>query len=451
MTNSAPTSTSTTLRSNLRRLAGALALLCVLVSIPSATARAQTYTVLHTFSGPDGGNPFAGLTQDAAGNFYGTTYYGGVTNSNCNLGCGTVFKLAHRGSGWVLTTLYAFRGSSDSGYPSSRVIFGPDGSLYGVTGGGTSSNDAGSVFNLRPSATFCPSVSCPWTKTVLVRFSTGGTGGNTPIGDLTFDHQGNLYGTTYGGGQYGWGTVYELVHENGNWTESVLYSFNPQPGITDGANPAGGVIFDNAGSLLGTTEAGGLFEISGLYPSGYGVVFKLAPVSNGWTETVLYTFQDDGDGGTPVAGLTPAIVGGLQVFYGTTVAGGTGSCRIAEIFGCGTVFQVPYSTDFSFPAYQSGASPGGPTASVTVDAAGRLYGTAHMDGANGMGSVFELMPGSNGWTYTSLHDFSGSDGSSPESNVSFDSSGNLYGTTNFGAGTGCLNGYGCGVIWMITP
>lgn len=197
---------------------------CVLAAIPCSTAQAQSYTVLHTFSGPDSGNPFAGLTGQS-----------------------------------------------------------PD--------------------------------------------------GNSPSGDLTFDRQGNIYGTTEDGGQYSYGTVYELVHLNGGWTESVLYSFNPQPEmVTDGAYPAGGVVFDNAGDLLGTTGAGALFEIPGLYPSGYGVVFKLTPVNNGWTETVLYTFQDDGDGALPFAGLTPAVVGGQQTFYGTTAAGGTGSCSIAMIW-----------------------------------------------------------------------------------------------------------------------
>jgi uncharacterized repeat protein (TIGR03803 family) len=450
MTKSAPTSTSTLL-SSLRTLAGALAMFCVLAAIQCSTAQAQTYTVLHTFSGPDGGNAFAGLTQDVADNFYGTTEYGGPTNSHCNLGCGTVFKLMRRGTGWVLTTLYTFRGGSDSGYPQSRVVFGPDGSLYGTTNGHTTGTDAGTVFNLKPPATFCPSVSCPWTKAILYHFTGQSPDGNSPFGDLTFDRQGNIYGTTYYGGQYSYGTVYELVHVNGGWTESVLYSFNPQPEmVTDGAYPAGGVVFDNAGNLLGTTAAGGLFEIPSLYPGGYGVVFKLTPVNNGWTETVLYTFQDDGDGALPFAGLTPAVVGGQQTFYGTTAAGGTGSCSIAMISGCGTVFQVPDSTDYSFPAYQSGGAFGGPEAPVTVDAAGRFYGTTSADGAHGLGSVFELAPDSNGWTYTSLHDFSGTDGSSPFSNVVLDSSGNLYGTASEGAGTGC-SGSGCGVIWMITP
>jgi uncharacterized repeat protein (TIGR03803 family) len=353
----------------------------------------------------------------------------------------------------VLTTLYAFRGGSDSGFPQARVVFGPDGSLYGTTSGHTAEHDAGTVFNLKPPATFCPSVSCPWTKTTLYSFSDQFVDGSTPSGDLIFDRQGNIYGTTLQGGQYTYGTVYELIHANGSWTESILYTFHPQgSGPTDGASPAGGVVFDNAGNLLGTTAHGGLFEVPELDPEGYGIVFKLTPGSNGWTETILYTFMDGTDGGDSFAGLTPAVVNGQQIFYGTTWAGGMGSCHIgALIFGCGTLFQVPFSTDYRFTSYQNGGVPVGPEAPVTVDAAGNLYGTTVSGGINGMGNVFEFAPGDNGGTYTSLHDFGAADGSSPVSNVVLDSSGKLYGTTFTGAGSGCLNGYGCGVIWMITP
>ncbi len=449
MTNSAPASTSA-LVIRLRRLACALPIMCVLAVMPCVTAQAQSYTVLHAFSGPEGAVPWAGLTEDAAGNLYGTTYEGGLRNAYCSQGCGTVFKLAHKGSGWVLTTLYAFQGGSDSGYPWSRVIFGPDGTLYGTTHGGTSNTDAGSVFNLRPPATVCRSISCPWTKTILYTF-TGETDGNGPgYGDVIFDNQGNIYGTTERGGQYlDYGAVFELTKESGGWTESVLHSFNPQPGVTDGFDPVGGLVFDSAGNLYGTTSQGGFYDPQDQL-LGSGIVFELTPAGNGWTETVIYRFLDSGDGGLPFAGLTPAVMGGDQVFFGTTYAGGQGNCVIGTISGCGAVYEVPYTTDYSFAPYQNGGGPGGPEAPVTVDAAGRVYGTTYQDGANGWGAVFELTYEGNGWAYSSLHDFNGTDGGLPISNVLLDSSGNLYGTASNGSATNC-NGHGCGVVWMITP
>ncbi len=423
--------------------------LVVTGSLFTARTEAQTYSVLHAFSGPDGAAPSAGLTQDVADNFYGTTYEGGIRNAFCNDGCGTVFKLTHRGTGWVLTTLYSFQGGSDSGYPMSRVVFGPDGTLYGTTRGGTSNTDAGSVFNLRPPATVCRSISCPWTKTSLYTF-TGGTDGNTPgFGDLTFDNQGNIFGTTERGGQYQFGAVYKLTEASGHWTENVLYSFNPQPGVTDGYYPWGGVVFDPAGNLYGTTQQGGYYDPQDELP-GNGVVFELTPGSNGWTETVVYRFMDGTDGALPLTGLTPAVMGGDHVFFGTTFAGGTGFCRLGMFTGCGAVYEVPYTTDYSFAPYQSGGAPGGPEAPVTVDAAGRVYGTSFQDGANDWGTVFELVYGSDGWAYSSLHDFNGTDGGLPISNVLLDSSGNMYGTASNGSGTNC-DGHGCGVIWMITP
>jgi hypothetical protein len=107
----------------------ALALLLALAAIP---AQAQTFNVLHSFTGPDGANPLAGLTIDRAGNLYGTTWAGGTASCYFKFGCGTVFKMKHAGSGWVLTPLYSFSGGDGLG-PEDRVIFGPDGTLYGET------------------------------------------------------------------------------------------------------------------------------------------------------------------------------------------------------------------------------------------------------------------------------------------------------------------------------
>ena len=171
---------------SLRSTLYALAIVFVLSVAASRAAQAQTLNVLHTFSGGgDGDAPSAGLTIDKAGNLYGTTLYGAA-------GYGTVYKLSHSGSGWVLSTLYTFQGGNDGGYSQARVIFGPDSGLYGTTSAGGSLGN-GTVFELRPPATACKSVSCPWAETVLYPFQGGSDGISPEYGDLTFDPMGNLY------------------------------------------------------------------------------------------------------------------------------------------------------------------------------------------------------------------------------------------------------------------
>ncbi len=252
----------------------ALAIAFMLTVIATQSTQAQTFTVLHTFTGGhDGGNPNAGVTINGR-NLYGTAYYGGA-------GYGTVYELKHAGSGWTLNPLYTFTGGSDGAYPRARVIFGPNGTLYGTTVlGGTgecSIVGCGTVFNLRPSATTCRATLCPWTETVLYAFK-GSPDGNYPeLGDLLFDHAGNIYGTTVSGGVSG--TVYELTPSGSGWTESVLYSFLGAPG--DGYGPYSGVIFDNAGNLYGTTAGGGT--------GGGGTVFEL--MYPGWTESIVNSFR----------------------------------------------------------------------------------------------------------------------------------------------------------------
>src|SRR5271169_6626419 len=195
--------------SSRRRAAFALSLLCALTTVALQSAQAQTVTILHSFTGHgDGGAPYAGLTMDQAGNFYGTTLAGGA-------GYGTVFKLTHSGSNWVLSTVYAFQGGNDGGYPTARVVFGPDHVLYGTTSGDGDNGGQGTVFNLRPPSHPCRSINCPWTETVLYRFTGTDDGGYPGYGDLTFDAAGNIYGTTMDGGAncspyYNCGVVFEL-------------------------------------------------------------------------------------------------------------------------------------------------------------------------------------------------------------------------------------------------
>jgi uncharacterized repeat protein (TIGR03803 family) len=391
------------------------------------SAYAQTYTVVYNFTGGnDGANPLAGVTIDCVGNLYGTTSVGG------GQGFGTVYHLVHAAQGWRFFLLYTFLGetdlTSDGGSPYARVVIGPDGLLYGTThfggdGPGCESwYGCGTVFSVKPGKTVGS-----WEETVLYRFGVD-NGSNPDYGDLVFDKAGNLYGTTKNGGAYQQGTVYEMKHDRGIWTEKVLYSF---AGTPDGASPLSGPVFDQAGNLYGTTSAGGA--------NGWGTLYQLSSSGSGWTETILDSLQNGSDGLTPAAGVIFDPSGNL---YGATQTAGSG--------GGGTLFELsPLSAGtWSFNTIYGFLGPalGGPFRSVTMDAAGNLYGTTSGDGAHLWGSVFKLTHSNGRWTYTSLHDFTGgADGGTPYGGLMFGANGNLYGTTSIGGASGN------GVVFEITP
>jgi len=400
-----------------------------LTTLVAQPGQAQTYRVIHTFTNAaDGGNPFAGLTIDKAGNLYGTAAYGGYFGGNCYAGgCGTAFKLAPRGSGWIFTTLYTFQDQSDGGNPEARLILGPDGSLYGTTIFGDT------VVNLKPPPTRPVSAFGPWLEKTLYQFN-GGSEGVFPEGDQVFDQAGNLYGGVFAGGSGdcydGCGNVYMLTPSNGGWIRTSVYDFQ---GPNDGGGP-NGVVFGKDGNLYGTTFRDG--------PYGDGTVFQLTPSGSGWTETTLHSFQYD-DGINPGAGLISDAAGN---FYGSTTTGPGYS---------GTIFELSpsnggwtYTVLYHLPSQYEG----GPAAVLAMDAAGNLYGTIKGYCEYCWGAVFKLSPGSGGWTFTSLHDFNGSDGGHPYSNVVFDAQGNFYGTASNGGPYNYECQYqSCGVVWEITP
>jgi hypothetical protein len=336
--------------------------------------------------------------------------------------------------------LFVFPGGARGGNPSDKLIFDSAGNLYGTTnaGGGFSTNCpngwCGAAFELTPTS------SGTWKETVLHDFKLG-QGSAVPDGGLVFDSAGNLYGTTYYGGRGNCsercGVVFELTPtSDGKWKESVLYAFS---GGADGGIPIGGVIFDAAGNLYGTAALG------------WGVVFELTPTSRGeWKEKVLYTGRKDGI--HPSDGLLFDAAGNL---YGAAFGGG-GNCS----GGCGAVFQlVPRSNgkwrEKVLHAF-SGMNDGGyPNGGLILDSAGNLYGTTNLGGNRGdcqgfgCGVVFRLTPTSNGgWKETVLHTFTGGrDGAGPVY-LTLDAAGNLYGTTRDGGLTNCQY---CGVAFELTP
>jgi uncharacterized repeat protein (TIGR03803 family) len=332
---------------------------------------------------------------------------------------GVVFELTRAKSGqWTKANLYSFLGGDDGSGPEAGVIFDKAGDLYGVTGGG-GSGSSGTVFELMPGK------NGDWTETVLYSF-TGGPDGGFPNSILSFDEAGNLFGTTESGGSPGNGTVFELMPgQSGRWTEKVLHAFK---GHADGMQPLAGVIFDGAGTLYGTTESGGKY--------GLGIIFELSPAKAGkWKETILHAFQGTPDGSNPAAGLV--LSGGI--LYGTTYSGGDSTCGVDG--GCGTVFQLASngskwkeSIIYSFQGSDGIES----LATPVFDQAGNLYGTTFEGGSgscNVCGTAFELTPiGNNNWQETVLHDFGSKSGDAgtPASGVIVNKSGKLFGTTTLG-------------------
>jgi uncharacterized repeat protein (TIGR03803 family) len=324
------------------RLGALLGAALVAVAGFSSTDATQELTTLYSFTGGgsgDGANPSAGLMADPAGNLYGTTAEGGAS------GRGTVFQLDPSGN---LTVLHSFTGG-DGSHPRAALIADAAGNLYGTTiSGGV--QDAGTVFQLTP----------PGTLNVLYSF-TGSGDGALPWAGMIADASGNLYGTTYGGGANGQGTVFQL---DPSGTLTVLYSFT---GGND-ASPWAGLIADAAGNLYGTTEGG----------DGPGEVFQLTPSG---TPNVLHNFTGR-DGAIPHGGLIFDAPGNL---YGTTHNGGTS--------GYGTVFQLtPAGTLNVLHSFTGGSDGAYPEAGLIADTAGNLYGTTWGGGAGGQGTVFQLTP-----------------------------------------------------------
>jgi uncharacterized repeat protein (TIGR03803 family) len=368
----------------------------------------------------------------------------GTTYSEGDHGYGTVFKLAPKShGGWEETVLYSFTGGGDSGNPWAGLTIDASGSLYGTTTGGVDAG-YGSVFELAPAS------GGSWKETTLHKFS-GGDDGAASYGRVILDAEGNLYGTTNAGGDLsacngGCGVVFKLAH-NG-WKETVLYTFK---GKSDGAYPEAGLAMDSSGNLYGTTAGGGTdFKNCG---SGCGVAFKLSSSDGNWRETVMHSFSDGDDGGLPNA---PFVLDGSGNLYSTTPIGGDLSSRYCGV-GCGTVYELSVSKGawkqtvlYKFTGTTDGAEPG--EGGLMIDAGGALYGTtplggnlAYCDGV-GCGTVFEVSRSDGKWKEEVSYAFTdGTDGGYPFAPPVLNSTGDLYGTATSG-GTAHY-----GVVYEITP
>jgi len=311
-------------------------------------------SVLHSFAGtPDAEDPYSGLTRDKAGNFYGTTLYGGTQG-----GFGTIFKLRPSGKE---TILHSFAGTPDGEDPRSVLVRDAAGNLYGTTQYGGTMGGFGTIFKLDAKG-----------KLTLLHSFAGTPDGEDPYSGLLRDQAGNLYGTTeYGGTGGGFGTVFKL---NAKGKLTLLHSF---AGTPDGENPLAGLLRDAAGNLYGTTQYGGT-------NGGYGTVFRLNAKGK---LTLLHSFAGMPDGQNPYSRLIQDAAGN---FYGTTFYGGTS--------GYGTVFKLDTSRKLTILHSFNDAPDGAhPIAGLILDSAGNLYGTASDGGDlscgfSGCGTIFKITP-----------------------------------------------------------
>jgi uncharacterized repeat protein (TIGR03803 family) len=409
----------------------------LVIARPAGAANGEK--AVYVFRGGDGSCPASSVIADAQGSLYGTTFGNGT--QVCYSGLGTVFKLAPNANGtWTWTALYRFNGK-DGANPFAGLIFDHSGNLYGTTWIGGNLG-YGTVFRLTPSANGM------WTETVLHSFQ-GYPDGANPYASLIFDAAGkNLYGTAWDGGEYGCGNVFRLTPgANGQWTETVLHSFN----CFDGWIPYAGIVFDGEGNLYGATPSAGDFSYCG--GNGCGSIFKLTPGTNGeWTYTALHFFHGK-DGNGPVGTLL--FEGGS--LYGTTELGG--DLNYCSGQGCGIVFKLSPGANGNWTEtvlhYFDGTDGSAPDSKLIFDKAGNLYGTTPVGGQDNLGTVFKLAPNASGsWTTTILQEFNGTDGANPSGGLIFGATGSLYGTTAVGGNLNtCWNGSGngCGLVFSITP
>jgi uncharacterized repeat protein (TIGR03803 family) len=386
------------------------------------SAQKWTFSDRYNFYSRSGDEPNAVLVQDPAGNFYGTTYYGGA-------GWGVVFKLKPTKKGqWNESVLHNFTTDPDGANPVAGLIRDAQGNLYGTTLYGGSTNcqyGCGTVFELSNNGG-------KWSEKVLYRFTGGATDGCNPWGGL-LQVKGDLYGTTEGCGASGEGTVFELSSNAGTWSEAVLHNF--AGGSSDGAVPYAGLIVDAKGNFYGATWEGGVGDD--------GVVFRLSKTGK---LTLLYTFNPPISGSNSQAGLIQDAKGNL---YGTTDYGGKLSCDDGS--GCGVVFKLKPTKNGKWKesvlyAFAGGTDGAVPAAPVTRDAKGNLYGTTFEGGPTNSGTVFELTPGAGGkWTEKVRHSFTGGTKTGSVAGLIQDAKGNFYGTT-VGGGT-----YQEGMVFELTP
>lgn len=370
---------------------------------------------LYTFTGgSNGGVPYGTMIFDNTGSLYGLAAEGTIA--------GTIFKLTPSGTGtWTESVIYSSPNYSD--VPGLNIVFDLSGNLYGTM---PSSGTCGAVYQLVPSS------GGNWTQNIVFSFTDSATQGCYPESVVFDAATGNLYGVTPEGGANNAGAVFELTPVlGGGWNFNLIHSFGFG---TDGTYPVAALTLDSSGNLYGTTYNGGSYSD--------GTVFRLTNGSGGWSESVLYNFTGGDNGFASSAGVVFDREGNL---YGTTDAPGGGD-------DVGNVYKLtPTKGDWAIHiihTFTGGPDGGNPAPfNLAIDGSGSLYGTTELGGLYSYGVAYKLSPSASGkWKETVLHSFTnGADGANPDCGFVFDSSGNLYGSTNNGG----ADGYG--VVFEVKP
>jgi uncharacterized repeat protein (TIGR03803 family) len=337
----------------------------------SPTTSGWVHTVLYSFTGgADGGQPYKGVALDADGNLYGTTVVGGSGGVCPEDGCGVVYKLTHGSSGWTQSVIYNFTGGKDGYEPGGGVTFDRQGNMYGTTPVG-GAKGFGTIWELHPQATG------NWQFRLVHTFTGGADGGTGSAGRFLIDKAGNLYNVATVGGAYGSGTAYELSPvAGGKWKFTLLYAFKGQP---DAGFPYGGLSMDAKGNLYGTTYYDGANDL--------GSVYRLSRQGNAWRENVLYSFKGGSDGNNSISNLVFDSAGNM---YGTTSEGGAGC-------SCGVIFKLSPAANGKWSenvAYRFQNTPDAAFAynGMFVDSKGNMYGATVHGGTSGEGAVYQFMP-----------------------------------------------------------
>ena len=401
----------------------------------------------------NGEQPYAGVAIDSAGNMYGTAYQGGAN------GCGSVWEVTSSGidTGYLPDKdLHDFGGTvtnaegvsgPDGSNPVAGVTFDTAGDMFGaaVAGG---ANDVGMVWEITASGVYKDLHD--FGGAVVNADGVSGPDGTWPVASVTFDSAGDMYGTAQGGGADSMdGMVWEIT-ASGAYKD--LHDFGGTVVNADGASgrdgysPDGGVSFDSSDDAYGTTYGGGAIGGSG---SGGGIVWEITASGvykdlHDFGGTVVNADGASGpDGSVPIAGVTCDSAVNL---YGTASAGGgnSGHGMVWEITASGAYKDLH---DFGGNVTNANGTTGQdgtfPIAGVALDSAGDLLGTTTDGGPNvykssvGDGMIWEITAAG---VYEDRHDFGGTvaygfygaiaqDGYSSNSNITFDSAGNMYGTT----------------------
>jgi len=398
-----------------------IALVILVLTAVAPMAQAQTETLLHQFTGSPDGANPYAGPVLKGTTLYGTTMEGGTGPGDTGYGIAYAISTTTGKE----TILHTFTANTQAPYDGVEPLGGVavyNGNLYGTTLGGGLYDGEGYGTIYKIAKS-----GKKYVETVLYAFTGGLDGANPEYGTLVFDKAGNLYGTTVGGGYYGNGVVFKLA----GGILTTLHSFYQAGG--DGYSPDSGVTLDTKGNIYGTAPGGGAY--------GYGVLYEVTAAGQ---YSILYSFTGGADGGTPRNAL---IYKGGNL-YGTAQSGGAG-CT----WGCGVIFEYTLAkgkkagketvlhtfngTDGLYPLYGA----------LVLDKQGNLYGTTSDGGPTNLGNVYKLAPDG---TLTTLYNFDQQpDGMSPFGGVVLDTEGNIYTTAAYGGNYG--GEYGGGTVIKITP